>query len=69
MSPAERHRRARAAFLSLRAMGAAVVDGPMFTGTVHGPWLSDSREFEWTWRRPGSRSLDALVESLPEQRA
>lgn len=47
----DRHARARHAYLRLREAGAAVFDGPMFTGALHGPWLPDTREFAWTWGR------------------
>lgn len=44
-----RHMAAGGAFWLLRAMGAAVVDGPMFTGRVHGPWRPGTAEWEATW--------------------
>lgn len=43
------HHAAAGAYLLLIELGAAVKNGPMFTGRVHGPWRPTDQEWPWVW--------------------
>lgn len=59
ITPLGRHRRADGAFHRLRELGARVVDGPMFTGRIHGPWLPTSPEYRYLYALDRKRRVDA----------